>query len=189
MSYSSGNLVVDFDAQLVNVQSPVTNLTCQHLIDILRAAEASEEGICFPKIADAAGKQTLGGGVSVGMTVDLVPDWQVKWYAGSYQATISGGNLVGGLAGNPVAYTAGVQVLSIQSANATIVETGVSGLTPEESATLNNIETKGDAVWAANFRKRVYNSANNTITIYDADGVTPLYVFDANGDLSSIAPQ
>ena len=39
---------------------------------------------------------------------------------------------MGGLGGNPIAYTAGVQVKLVQSAASTIVNTGGSALTNEE---------------------------------------------------------
>lgn len=41
----------------------------------------------------------------------------------------------------------------------------------------------------AHFRRRVWSSVNNTITIYEEDGVTPKFVFDTNADLSDIDPQ
>lgn len=53
-------------------------------------------------------------------------------------------------------------------------------------------ETGGNktrAIHDANFRKRIYDSNTNTITIYAEDNVTPQYVFDVNADLSNITPQ
>lgn len=147
MSYTARGMTIDFDTGLINVLSPATALAIQDLIDTIREAEASEEGICFDSIASASGKESLGGSISVGMTVNLATGWQVKWYAGSYQASIGGGNLVGGPGGVPVAYTPNVQVLLTQSANATLVETGVSGLTAEESTKLTNAETRVTEAW------------------------------------------
>jgi hypothetical protein len=39
------------------------------------------------------------------------------------------------------------------------------------------------------FNKRSWDKDANTITIYADDGVTPLYVFDTNEDMSEITPQ
>lgn len=44
------------------------------------------------------------------------------------------------------------------------------------------------AVHAAHFNKRFWDQAGNTITIYDTDGITPLFVFDTNADMSLIDP-
>jgi hypothetical protein len=64
------------------------------------------------------------------------------------QAPITGGNLVGGNAGQPIAFTAGVQVVLVQSAASTIV-TGGSALTAEEHTKLmTGLDASiPDAVW------------------------------------------
>lgn len=41
----------------------------------------------------------------------------------------------------------------------------------------------------ASYNRRVHNSSDDTITIYEADNVTPKKVFDTNSDLSDITPQ
>jgi len=41
----------------------------------------------------------------------------------------------------------------------------------------------------ANFNRRNHNKVANTITIYDEDKVTPIFVFDADDDLTDISPQ
>jgi hypothetical protein len=131
MSVTVDNLLFDFTARQIQVQQARgSSLDIQDLINAVRTAEATEEGIQHPNIADAEGKASLGGGVTVGITVELVNNWQLKWYSdGVYQASISGGNLVGGISDNPIATTADVQVLLTQSANTTIatVDTGGSG--------------------------------------------------------------
>jgi hypothetical protein len=122
---------MDWDNKQILVTSPQTDVLAQDLIDFIRAAEDDEEGIVVPQIAAASGKESLGGSVATGITLELLDDWQLKFWAGSYTATISGGNLIGGIAGDPVAYTAGVQVVIIQSAASTIVVTG-SGVTEQD---------------------------------------------------------
>lgn len=116
-------MAITFDQtnKLINITSPQDTLTCQDLINAIREEEASATGIQYPKIANASGKESLGAGVEVGMTVNLIDPWQVKFWEGNYIAKITGGNLVGGLGGDPVAYSAGVQVLLVQSAASTIV--------------------------------------------------------------------
>ena len=120
-------LSFDFDNRQINVSSPQTTVDIQDLINEIRTQEASELGITHPLIAGSSGKESLGGSISVGMTVELINDWQLLFWSGAYQAEVSGGNLVGGIAANPVAYSANVQVIRILSANATLVEGGGGG--------------------------------------------------------------
>jgi len=136
--------VFDFQNTLIEITSPQTEVVIQDLIDEIRTVESSEQGIAYPKIANASGKESLGSGVNVGITVELQNGWQLHFWSGSYTATIKDGNLVGGPAGDPIAYTAGVQVVLIQSAAATIVSTGGSSLTQEEHDELFAI---ADNVW------------------------------------------
>lgn len=129
-------ITFDHSQNLINITSPQDTLTCQDLINAIRTEESSLTGIWYPQIAAASGKESLGAGVEVGITVELVSPWQVKFWAGNYIAKISGGNLVGGLSSDPVAYSAGVQVLLVQSAASTIVTNdGSSVPTASEVAT------------------------------------------------------
>ncbi|OGJ21907.1 MAG: hypothetical protein A2804_01735 [Candidatus Pacebacteria bacterium RIFCSPHIGHO2_01_FULL_46_10] len=124
--------VFNFYTQIIDVTNPQATVVIQDLINEIRTQESSATGMAYPKIADAGGKDDLGGGVSTGITVTLYPDWQLRFWAGSYIADITGGNLVGGLGGNPFAYVAGVQIKVIQSAASTIVTSGGSALTTAE---------------------------------------------------------
>jgi hypothetical protein len=122
----------DWQNKIIEVPSPVTTVEIQDLINEIRYAEATVSGIKQPQIANAAGKEELAPGVVVGITINLLDNWQLHFWPGNYTATVQGGNLVGGLAGDPISYSAGVQVLLIQSASATIVTTGGSALTQAE---------------------------------------------------------
>jgi len=142
----------DHDSALINITSPQNTLSCQDLLNAIRTEEASSTGIWFGQIATASGKEDLGAGVNVGMTVKLLEPWQVKFWAGNYIAKVAGGNLVGGLGGDPIAYSAGVQVLLVQSAASTIVtqSTG-SGLSVEEHDALLAVPSapvNAAAVWS-----------------------------------------
>ena len=147
-------MAIEFDHtnHLINITSPQNTLSCQELINAIRDEEASATGIRYPQIATASGKEDLGSGVTVGMTINLISPWQIKFWSGNYIAKVAGGNLVGGLDGDPIAYSAGVQVLLVQSAASTIVtqSTG-SGLSTEEHDRLMAIPTapaNAEAVWS-----------------------------------------
>ena len=61
----------DLSPRLIIVDASTTQVTIQDLIDTLRTYEASTAGIDEPYILDSAGKEDLGGGVTVGLTVSL----------------------------------------------------------------------------------------------------------------------
>lgn len=139
----------DFTRQLIEIEAPQTEVSIQGLLDAIRAAESSEQGIVYGQIARSSGKEALGDGVSVGITIELLGDWQLHFWVGNYIAKIAGGNLVGGPGGDPLAYTPGVQVLLIQSAASTVVQvfTGGSALTADEHAQLmDKVATRNDII-------------------------------------------
>ena len=147
----------DYTTNLINITSPQNTLSCQDLIDGVRLQEASEIGINHSQIATASGKEDLDSSVSVGITVNLISPWQIMFWEpddpmlDNYIAKVAGGNLVGGISGDPVAYSAGVQVLLVQSAASTVVTTGGSALTTAEHAKLMAVPADTDnanAVWA-----------------------------------------
>jgi hypothetical protein len=133
-------LTANWLTQQIEIGSPQAVLDVQSLINDIRDFEYTWDGLAYEHIADASGKEDLGNGVNVGITLSILSPWQLLWWSGNYIATISGGNLVGGLNGDPVAYTPGVQVVIIQSAASTIVVTG-SGVLP------GDIDDIVDAVW------------------------------------------
>lgn len=58
--------------RVIEVAEPSTELTIQDLVDTVRISEeAFSEGLAFPKLIDASGKENLGGGVLVGITANL----------------------------------------------------------------------------------------------------------------------
>ncbi len=118
-------LTFDFINSVIEVPSPDTTLDIQYLINQIRDQEDDAvPAMVYPKIANASGKEDLGGGVKVGITVQLLSSWQVRFQARAgptyIQCQITGGNLVGGLGGNPIATSAFTQVVQVSSAAATI---------------------------------------------------------------------
>jgi len=118
-------LQFNFVTNIITVPSPDTSLDIQYLINQVRDNEDElNPGIVYAKIADASGKDDIGGGVFTGITVKLLNNWRVMFEARpgptTVQVTITGGNLVGGLAGNPIAASAFTQVKQVSSASSTI---------------------------------------------------------------------
>jgi hypothetical protein len=141
LTYYIAPFTFDFDADCINVDSGATDVLCLDLYTAIKEAQASEIGIAHDIIAVGSGLNELAAGVTTGLTIDLVGNWQICFPAGNYIARVGGGNLIGGPGGDPVAYSAGVQTLLIQSAASTVVATGGSALTPTESSHLMSLDT------------------------------------------------
>lgn len=118
-------LVFDFYNSIIEVPIEDTTLEMQYLIDQIRDQEEElTYGMQYKKIADASGKDSLGGGIYTAITVRLLDDWRVRFKArpgpDTVQCTISAGNLVGGPGGNPIAPSAYTQIVTIASSSGTI---------------------------------------------------------------------
>lgn len=142
MSYYVAPFTFDFAASLIRVDAGVSDVICLDLYAAIKEAQSSQEGILYEHLGSGSGLVNLGPGVEVGITVELLGNWQLQFPAGNYVARVSGGNLVGGPGGDPIAYTAGVQVLLIQSAASTVVLSGGGSGTVDNAAIAN-------AVWAS----------------------------------------
>jgi len=156
MSYYIAPFTFNFDTTLIDIDPGVVDIDCATLYDSIKLAQASEEGILYDRIGKGSGLDQLGPGVQVGITVELLGAWQLKFPAGNYVARIAGGNLIGGPSGDPIAYSAGVQALLIQSANSTVVSTSGSGATAAEvwSYTSRSLSTAGNQNLADTVMKR-----------------------------------
>lgn len=139
MSYRVAPFTFDFATSRIEVDVGGSEVDCAALYAAIKEAQASVEGIIHERIGAGSGLNTLGPGVQVGLTVELLGPWQLAFAPGNYVARIAGGNLIGGPGGDPIAYSAGVQTLLIQSAAATVVTQGGSIPTPAQVA---------DAVWS-----------------------------------------
>jgi hypothetical protein len=123
-SYYSAPFTFDFAAARIDVDAGTYDVDVGDLYTAIKLAQASAEGIINDRISSGSGLVALGPGVQVGLTVELLGSWQLRFPAGNYIARVAGGNLVGGPGGDPIAYTAGVQALLIQSAASTVVTAG-----------------------------------------------------------------
>lgn len=124
MAFYSAPFTFNFGTTLIQVDEGTTEFDVIELYAAVRDAQASEEGVLYGRIAAGSGLVALGGGVQVGITVELLESWQLRFAEGAYIARVTAGNLVGGPGGDPIAYSAGVQTLLIQSAASTVVTMG-----------------------------------------------------------------
>lgn len=119
-------LVFDKTTKIITVESPQTTVTVQDLHDDIRLFEQLPQNLEEAQIANASGKQSLGGGVLVGITLELINNWRLAFAARpgpeTVTCTVSGGNLVAtnDYNNNPIYATTYTQVIISQSSSATI---------------------------------------------------------------------
>ena len=122
----ASSLLYDFSNKIITVPAPDVSLDLQYLVNETRTAEDTlAPGMNYKKIIDAFGKQDLGSGILVGITVIMLDGWRVAFEERpgptTASVTISGGNFVGEAGANPVAPTAFTQVTIAQSTSAALV--------------------------------------------------------------------
>jgi hypothetical protein len=61
----------DLSPRIAILKSPANNITVQDLHDTLRDIEQEPQNLIYPSLISSAGKEDLGGGVSVGITTTL----------------------------------------------------------------------------------------------------------------------
>jgi len=181
MTYYVSPFTFDFATSKIDVDVGSANIDCILLYDAIKEAQATQEGILYERIGSGSGLNVLGPGVQVGITVELLGSWQLRFPSGNYIARVAGGNLIGGPSGDPIAYTAGVQTLLIQSAASTIVTEGGSVPTAAQNADAVWNYTMENAITSSQMLKGVartqlakvnVNETTGDVTIYKLDGTT-----------------
>ena len=126
--------------RLIIIPDTETEISVQGLINGIRDWEDDFDALDEPQVANAYGKQDLGGGVKVGITLELINNWRIKFAdrpSPNYiLCKVYGGNLVAvnDYGNNPICPSAYTQVVIAQSTSSSIV--GVSGLTSVENTQL-----------------------------------------------------
>lgn len=144
------DISVDFSAspRIVTVAAPSTEITMQDLYDTLRDIEATEVGILYPALLNAAGKQVLGGGALVGMTLTLrnaLLAFEARTGPSWVLCAVTGGNLVaidavGSPLPSPLQPTAYTFATLTQSTSASLLS-GSGGLTKDDVKTAVWVES------------------------------------------------
>ena len=114
--------------KIIQVDLPDTEVTIQQLINAVRDWEDELSNMETGKVADASGKEDLGGGLQVGITLKLL-NWRVKFADRSgpdyIDCGIDGGNLVAvngtGQPMNPIAPSAYVTVTVVKAVSAALL--------------------------------------------------------------------
>lgn len=183
MSYYSNPFTFNFTTSQIVVDNGVVDVECIGLYTAIKLAQASEEGIQYEKIASGSGLADLGPGVQVGITVELLGNWQLKFPAGAYLARVAGGNLIGGPAGDPIAYSAEVQTLLIQSAASTVVNS--TALSPWDELIETGLTAKEMMrivlAASAGVTQITTNGANKTMKFKSQNGLVDRIIAEMTG--------
>ena len=140
-------ILVNYYDEVVYITSPTTTVTIQELVDAIRTAEDTPEGIAFggpvatlqDAVSDAEGKVEVSTGVDSGIIMTLHDDWYIEFWDGVVLGTVKDGNVAGGLSARPVRCAVGSSDTALQlGAVATTIVGGGGGATADEIA---------DAVW------------------------------------------
>lgn len=125
------DLTIDFavSPRIITIADPSTTITIQDLHDTLRTIEAEVFNIVFLSVVSSGGKEDLGGGVSVGITLTMqnaVLAFAARGGPTTIQCVVSGGNLVAvdavSVAIDAIEPTAFTQVIIAQSSSATSID-------------------------------------------------------------------
>ena len=138
----------DLSPRIIEVAITSTSLDMQDLVDTIRFLEYDMPNLDMTHLLNCSGKEALGGGILVAITVQLL-NAKIKFAdrgGPSYiQCTVGGGNLVAvdenGDEMDAIQSSNYTQVIVLRSSAGVIAETGVSGLTQEESDQLLAIPT------------------------------------------------
>jgi hypothetical protein len=123
------DVTIDWEVspRIITVDAPSVEITMQDLVDTLRHREALTQNIDNPGIVSASGKEPLGGGVLVGITVTLLNAklaFEARTGPTYTVCDAGGGNLVAidseSLEINPIHPTAFTQIVKTSSASATL---------------------------------------------------------------------
>jgi len=87
----------DVSPRIITVASPSLTIIIQDLLDTMRAHEEYPHNMAFPRLARASGKEALGGGLQVGITLILenaLVEFEDRLGPSFVQCSVTGGNIL-----------------------------------------------------------------------------------------------
>jgi len=193
-------LVFDTINQIIEVEAPATEITMQELINGIRDFEDDNLGMSFAKIANASGKQDLGGGVLVGITVTLI-DWKLKFEdrpgPDFIICNVTGGNLVRydtvlDQYTSPIEPAAYVTVTLTASSSATLQElAAIQYSSFNGGVTVDVTSSYSGTTYPVGTPRQPVNNFADALSILTERGFTTFYVMgdaliDVAGDYSGL---
>jgi hypothetical protein len=118
------------DVNRIITIDPEVEVTCQEILNACREFEDNWNGMDDAQIAEASGKQNLGGGKQVGITLELLNDWRIKFAAKGTPTfcSVKDGNFVPSYQSGymPIEYSANVfAIVELDTSAAIVTAAGV----------------------------------------------------------------
>jgi hypothetical protein len=171
------------DAFMTNLGGGIYEMDTDAFRLALKDLEDSEDGMAFPDTHRHNTAVTVGG-ITLAHVLEIINGYTITFEDGQYAINLKNTN-------NNIPDVTNVNQVSLRSFNSAglqIVETGVSGLTPEEAAALIAIAIDARITKKATINKAVISPDDLTVTIYDDDELTPILVFDISADKRQRTP-
>jgi len=195
-------VVYEFDKinKLIIVKAPDTEVTIQDLYNNIRDWEDEPENMEVYKVADCTGKEELGGGVYVGLTLKLI-DWKLKFEDRSGPSyiicNVSGGNLVmyntaTSSYESPIEPSAYVTVTLTSSSSATLQElSSIQYSSFNGGVTIDVTSPYSGTDFPVGTLQEPVNNLTDAMLIADERGFDTIYVIgdltiDTGGDYSGM---
>ena len=134
----------DFADQRIDIDAALSSVVVGDLWDAIQEAQADVVGMPYSQIATAEGLTTISTGITTYLTVTLLDSWELNTLLSSGKFQVAGGNLVRDDEADPFRDNPLITYINNLSQAGVVAETGISGLTPEESTNLAAIKTKTD---------------------------------------------
>lgn len=179
---------VSFDGvnKLIICDSGVTELNVQtDLYSEWKNWAVESDNLKYLPAFRTIGGDPLTGSAKLADTYFLLNGWKIRPYEGNHRLVITG-NLFTEDGSNPFVSTVGsynVLITTVVTSDAKLLETGVSGLTVEESNTLSELSVNTNLIQlAVNFIKAIQSGKqeikDNQFIFYDEDNETELMRFN-----------
>lgn len=130
----------DFEDQRIDIDATIATLDLGDLYTAIKEAQASEVGIAFNVIARGEGLSPLSASIKTFLTISLQDSWELNSLKTSGKFEVSGGNLIRADGADPFRDNSLITYIAYLSQAGVVAETGVSGLTAEESAKLDAVK-------------------------------------------------
>jgi hypothetical protein len=166
----------DFVNQVANVDATLNKMSVIDFWTAVKEAQESAVGISYPVIASGGGLDPLTGTTKTFLTIRLYDGWEVNSLKSSGKFEVADGNLIKDNGLDPFLDNPLLTYIQFLSQAGVVVETGVSGLTPTESAKLLSLPTAAQiatAVWdfvvegtlmAKEFMRLIYSALLGDVT-------------------------
>ena len=129
----------DFADQRIDIDATVDSMLVGDLWAAVKFVQSTVQGVAYNRIAIGSGSDTLGTGVATFLTVTMLDNWEINTLKSSGKFEVTGGNLIRADQADPFRDNALITYIAYlsQAGIATHIETGVSGLTAQESVKLD----------------------------------------------------